>query len=97
MLAPSVPPAPPRLFTTMVLPVTLANWADKGRAKASVPPPAGKGTIKVTGLVGQEDCASAANGQAATPVAPTRISRRRMVLLLIAFVSSLLVVEKEKI
>jgi hypothetical protein len=53
MLAPSVPPAPPRLSMMSCLPVSLANWADSGRAKASVPPPAGNGTIIVTGLVGQ--------------------------------------------
>jgi hypothetical protein len=28
----------------------LENMADMGLAKASVPPPAGKGTIKLTGL-----------------------------------------------
>jgi hypothetical protein len=35
------------------LPVSLANEADMGRANASVPPPAGKGTTMFTGLLGQ--------------------------------------------
>ena len=42
---------------TNVLPVRRENCADKGRANASVPLPAGNGTIKLTGLMGQRDCA----------------------------------------
>jgi hypothetical protein len=45
------------------LPVKRANWADKGRAKASVPPPAGKGTIMFTGLAGQVLWACAHRGK----------------------------------
>src|SRR5687767_8008860 len=38
--------------------VCSANCADSGRANASVPPPAGKGTMICTGLAGQaDDCA----------------------------------------
>ena len=53
MLAPTVPPAPPRLSMISDLPVDLENCAASGRAKASVPPPAGNGTTMLTGLVGQ--------------------------------------------
>src|SRR5215210_6339776 len=53
MLAPRLPPAPPRLSMTTCLPSCLLSVADSGRAKASVPPPAAKGTIMITALVGQ--------------------------------------------
>src|SRR3990167_2242724 len=54
MPAPSVPPAPPLLSMTNCLPVFLTIAANNGRAKASVPPPGGKGTTMVTGLVGHD-------------------------------------------
>ena len=59
MPAPSVPPAPPRLSITRLLPAMRVNCAAMGRANASVPPPAGNGTIMVTGLLGQVDWAYA--------------------------------------
>ena len=52
------------------LPTFLVNAAVKGRANASVPPPGGKGTTMVTGLVGQPLCAWAMD------VASARVSAR---------------------
>src|SRR5574343_667786 len=80
MPAPSVPPAPPRLSMISCLPVRRENWADRGRAKASVPPPAGNGTTIVTGLVGQLDWAWAdqapvARAEAASLSTPRRSNR----------------------
>jgi hypothetical protein len=53
--APSVPPAPPLLSMTNWRPTFLVICANSGRAKASVPPPGGKGTTMVTGLVGHAE------------------------------------------
>jgi len=41
------------------LPVSFEKMADKGRANASVPPPAGNGTMRFTGFVGHVACAQA--------------------------------------
>ena len=54
---------------TRVLPVSFENCADMGRANASVPPPAGNGTIIVTDFAGHGDCARAGRAQA-TAMAP---------------------------
>jgi hypothetical protein len=53
MPAPTVPPAPPRLSMITWRPSERVSTAVSGRAKASVPPPAGKGTTNETGRVGQ--------------------------------------------
>ena len=53
IFAPRVPPAPPRLSIIICLPRFFVHCADKGLAIASVPPPAGNGTIIVMGLEGQ--------------------------------------------
>jgi hypothetical protein len=58
------------------LPKFLLSTAVSGRAKASVPPPAGKGTTIVTGLFGQLLCASA-KGLAST-MAPASSALRRV-------------------
>ena len=63
MLAPSVPPGAAAVVDDQLLAGQAANCADIGRANASVPPPAGNGTIMVTGLAGQADCAVAAQGK----------------------------------
>jgi hypothetical protein len=62
------------------LPANLANWADSGRANASVPPPAGKGTIIVTGLTGQLDWAWLPMDTIARPAAPALSTSRRLPL-----------------
>src|SRR3954463_11289710 len=79
--APTVPPAPPRLSMISCLPVCLANCAPSGRANASVPPPAGNGTIIVTGLTGHAAFCARAKGAAAAAAAaanPRRTARRCM-------------------
>ena len=53
--------------------------AVSGRANASVPPPAGNGTMKVTGRAGQAPCARASRkviGASAAPAAACRARRR---------------------
>ena len=45
--APTVPPAPPRLSIRIWQPSWSATCAASGRAKTSVPPPAGIGLIQV--------------------------------------------------
>jgi hypothetical protein len=63
------------------LPSDLLITAAKGRAKASVPPPGGNGTTKVTGLVGQSvACAKAPVADNAKAHAPTCISIRRLMI-----------------
>ncbi|MNT52064.1 hypothetical protein D3C72_1890710 [compost metagenome] len=57
------------LSITRVLPVVLENCEDSGRANASVPPPAGKGTTQVTGLLGQSLADSAMAHSGRPPVA----------------------------
>ncbi len=52
--APTVPPAPARFSISTRLPSWASSWAASGRAKASVPPPAANGTMKVTGFSGQD-------------------------------------------
>ncbi len=49
-MAPTVPPAPPRLSMMICLPRFFVSTAVSGRANASVPPPLGNGTTIVTGL-----------------------------------------------
>src|SRR5258708_6037265 len=56
------------LGRSMNLPALLANWAENGRAKASVPPPAGNGTTRYTGLDGQSAAARAAMGRASAAI-----------------------------
>src|SRR4051794_9594704 len=57
------------------LPVCLVNCAASGRANASVPPPAGKGTIIITGRVGH--AAPCAFAKGATPATPAAAAARR--------------------
>ena len=58
------------------LPGALVRCAVSGRAKASVPPPAGKGTTMVTGLLGQLlPCASASGLASASAVASSSARR----------------------
>ncbi len=71
-VAPSVPPAPPRLSMMSDWFVSRENCPDSGRANASVPPPAGNGTIIVTGFVGQPCWARAAPRRTAAPAAATQ-------------------------
>jgi hypothetical protein len=59
------------------LPVCFEKMADKGLANASVPPPAGKGTIMLTGLLGQADWAHAGIRGAADVAAAHCNSERR--------------------
>jgi hypothetical protein len=54
---------------TSCLPIDLESTAEIGLAKASVPPPAGKGTMTTTALEGQS--AWAHTGTAARPKDPT--------------------------
>src|SRR5262249_9529961 len=49
-------PAPARFSISTRLPSCVSSWAASGRAKASVPPPAANGTMKVIGFSGH-DCA----------------------------------------
>src|SRR6185369_9245592 len=66
MAAPSVPPAPLRLSTTIDWPSARPTCAASGRAKASFTPPAANGTIQVTALAGH---ASAHPGPATPAIA----------------------------
>src|SRR6218665_699817 len=77
MPAPSVPPAPPLLSISTCLPRALVMCALSGRAKASVPPPAGNGTISVTGLLGQSAAPCASAQGAASVASAVAASRRR--------------------
>jgi hypothetical protein len=77
MPAPRVPPAPPRLSITSCREVSLANCAESGLAKASVPPPAGKGTTRLTGRAGHALCPNPAVGtEIAAATAARSVSRR---------------------
>jgi len=58
------------------LPMFFYISANSGRAKASVPPPAGKGTMIVTGLLGQAVCARTPQ-KAAAPAASISMRRDR--------------------
>ncbi len=79
--APTVPPAPPRFSITMRWLSCWSSWAASGRAKASVPPPAGNGTMKVIGRCGQL-CAWAGACNASTRRQPSpRRSRYRLVII----------------
>src|SRR6187431_1050755 len=79
MPAPTVPPAPPRLSMITWRPSERVSTAVSGRAKASVPPPAGKGTTKETGRFGQPPAwarAEPTNGKARAAPAAARSLRR---------------------
>jgi hypothetical protein len=51
------------------LPVSFENMAAIGLANASVPPPAGNGTIKLTAFEGQAAWAQAVEKEPAAPIA----------------------------
>jgi hypothetical protein len=76
------------MFSTMNgWPSSFCSGAETMRAMMSLVPPAGNGTMTLTGLVGQLSCASAApNGAAARTTAEAaalRRERRNIVCLLL--------------
>src|SRR4051812_20949803 len=60
---PSTPPAPPRLSTMINWPRLAPSLSATMRATASTPPPAGNGTIMVSGRDGYLSCAAASRRQ----------------------------------
>jgi hypothetical protein len=73
--APMLPPAPARLSTTTFWPQIADNFSPTIRATTSVLPPAAKGTMMVTGRVGQAGWASAGADAASASAATSRPRR----------------------
>src|SRR5678815_3857127 len=65
-----VPPAPPRLSMTNCCPNASLSLANRMRLTVSAPPPAGYGTITLTGRVGHSACAEAVPAAMAIGSAP---------------------------
>src|SRR6266513_1206322 len=70
-LVPMLPPEPPRLSTMTGWLHFSASFCAIGRARMSLPPPGGKGTVSLTGLVGNA-CAPASCVNAAARKAMVR-------------------------
>src|SRR6185295_4292355 len=75
--APTVPPAPPLLSMMIWQPSCSPTCAARGRAKTSVPPPAGNGLIQVMVPGGQPCWARATAGAASEAATPSFSTRRR--------------------
>src|SRR5262245_61899724 len=77
-----VPPAPGRFSITIGCPIAVLSWVATSRATKSVPPPAGKGTIRRTGFVGQS-CATAGDAHRirTAPTTAARSTVERVVIL----------------
>ncbi|CFW07147.1 Uncharacterised protein [Bordetella pertussis] len=72
---PTPPPAPERLDTTTGTPSSLLSCPAMGREKVSMEPPAGNGTMNVTGPAGQLPApAGAAAPSAQQPASSKRAS-----------------------
>ena len=51
---PPVPPAPALFSINTRVPTCVSSWAARGRAMASVPPPAAKATMRMIGFCGHD-------------------------------------------
>src|SRR5215217_3628494 len=90
--APTVPPAPPLLSMMIWQPSCSPTCAANGRAKTSVPPPAGNGFSQVMVAGGQPCWARATAGVASEAARPNCSAPRREVLYVMVNSSRLLFV-----